>query len=471
MSTTSPSSLVLPTTDAEDQLGLALEGKLPNKEGVPLKRTDDLVASPSPSVIFRSNGGGGSFGSAQRSGHGSFGSSGYGSGSGSGYFGTLPVYRHRKTYNNTSEEDSPANPIDFKFKQLGNGDLAADVTVLARERIRSRSSSIDGVYSIPSPYFTSAQIPTNQNSLETFNSLRGGVGVGGETSAQNSIHQISSSSIDSESYASATDSVGDFRFVSEYEEIPWWSNEDFATMCSLCFSEFGFFVRKHHCRYCGSIVCYRCSTLKVKMRWLGYSEPVRICDRCRGPVKLIAAQERDDAPPSFPHLSQYQQQQQQQQRRQRERKHRERTLLNENDEDEEQEQEEQKEAEEEEDIYKRQQRKSKVKEPYKARVITEMNDSEGKWWLVLLSRWDSTPGTKRQIVGQKIWKGLPVPLRGKVWQVVSGARAARFQDHQLFSNVSLAYLFSSSLSLVHVLIPFFTLCSVVRSVGTKRIKC
>ena len=38
-----------------------------------------------------------------------------------------------------------------------------------------------------------------------------------------------------------------------------WINDNMVTHCHNCKSEFGFFIRKHHCRNCGNIFCRTCT--------------------------------------------------------------------------------------------------------------------------------------------------------------------------------------------------------------------
>ena len=45
---------------------------------------------------------------------------------------------------------------------------------------------------------------------------------------------------------------------------PEWSDN---MVCTKCRSEFGTFLRKHHCRNCGRIFCYKCSTKTMPLPW------------------------------------------------------------------------------------------------------------------------------------------------------------------------------------------------------------
>ncbi|XP_071963696.1 zinc finger FYVE domain-containing protein 26-like [Antedon mediterranea] len=59
-----------------------------------------------------------------------------------------------------------------------------------------------------------------------------------------------------------------------------WVKDMDVTFCMVCKTEkFSMFNRRHHCRRCGRVVCWRCSQLQAIVK--GYGEvPVRICDDC-----------------------------------------------------------------------------------------------------------------------------------------------------------------------------------------------
>jgi hypothetical protein len=44
-----------------------------------------------------------------------------------------------------------------------------------------------------------------------------------------------------------------------------WVDDDKITTCHKCEKEFGFFLRKHHCRSCGNIFCYLCVNYTVSI--------------------------------------------------------------------------------------------------------------------------------------------------------------------------------------------------------------
>jgi len=57
-----------------------------------------------------------------------------------------------------------------------------------------------------------------------------------------------------------------------------WQADDDASQCPLCEKGFGMLTRKHHCRFCGLVVCSDC--LKTKTEHYKTKEQESICDRC-----------------------------------------------------------------------------------------------------------------------------------------------------------------------------------------------
>ncbi|EQC36218.1 hypothetical protein, variant [Saprolegnia diclina VS20] len=59
--------------------------------------------------------------------------------------------------------------------------------------------------------------------------------------------------------------------------VDWVRDED-VHACALCATAFGFFVRRHHCRGCGHIVCAECAVARREVYGLLGLE--RVCDAC-----------------------------------------------------------------------------------------------------------------------------------------------------------------------------------------------
>eukprot|EP00117_Sycon_ciliatum_P035834 scpid63679/ scgid27085/ Zinc finger FYVE domain-containing protein 21 len=78
--------------------------------------------------------------------------------------------------------------------------------------------------------------------------------------------------------AVATDEAS--RSLFDLGEPPWVKDEE-AARCSNCQTAFTFFVRKHHCRFCGDLYCSKCSPSAVPSLRQGYIDPVRLCEDCR----------------------------------------------------------------------------------------------------------------------------------------------------------------------------------------------
>ncbi|CAM9819814.1 unnamed protein product, partial [Hapterophycus canaliculatus] len=52
-----------------------------------------------------------------------------------------------------------------------------------------------------------------------------------------------------------------------------WEKDEDAEVCAVCRQGFKIYRRRHHCRYCGRVVCQDCSASKIAGR--------RACDPCR----------------------------------------------------------------------------------------------------------------------------------------------------------------------------------------------
>ena len=59
-----------------------------------------------------------------------------------------------------------------------------------------------------------------------------------------------------------------------------WVYDFDVSYCMICMSEFGWFIRRHHCRACGYVVCGECSKYKAKIGGLPEEIESRICCNC-----------------------------------------------------------------------------------------------------------------------------------------------------------------------------------------------
>uniref|UniRef100_A0A5B7CF94 FYVE-type domain-containing protein n=1 Tax=Davidia involucrata TaxID=16924 RepID=A0A5B7CF94_DAVIN len=68
------------------------------------------------------------------------------------------------------------------------------------------------------------------------------------------------------------------------EEKYHWVPDETVTKCTACGTDFGAFVRKHHCRNCGDIFCDKCTQGRIALTADEYAQPVRVCDQCLAEV-------------------------------------------------------------------------------------------------------------------------------------------------------------------------------------------
>ncbi len=69
------------------------------------------------------------------------------------------------------------------------------------------------------------------------------------------------------------------KYENGFQGVGWIIDEDINT-CMICDREFGFFLRKHHCRSCGNVVCYICSPDFVVIEEMLALGEQRVCIQC-----------------------------------------------------------------------------------------------------------------------------------------------------------------------------------------------
>ncbi len=70
------------------------------------------------------------------------------------------------------------------------------------------------------------------------------------------------------------------------KEKPTWQPDYTTSKCNKCETSFSLFTRRHHCRACGHIYCYKCSSSRIAIPFLDFMDPVRVCDDCLPRVTL-----------------------------------------------------------------------------------------------------------------------------------------------------------------------------------------
>ncbi|OQR98967.1 myosin-like protein [Achlya hypogyna] len=61
---------------------------------------------------------------------------------------------------------------------------------------------------------------------------------------------------------------------------PPWVADDGVVDCMSCGQAFGMAMRKHHCRHCGRIICYQCSSNRIPLPKFNQPSAARVCDVC-----------------------------------------------------------------------------------------------------------------------------------------------------------------------------------------------
>ncbi|XVE94529.1 hypothetical protein REPUB_Repub02eG0016600 [Reevesia pubescens] len=82
------------------------------------------------------------------------------------------------------------------------------------------------------------------------------------------------------------------------EEKDHWIPDEAVSKCTACATDFGPFVRRHHCRNCGDIFCDKCTAGRIALTADENAQPVRVCDQCMAEVtqRLSNAKEAASKP-------------------------------------------------------------------------------------------------------------------------------------------------------------------------------
>ncbi|KAH8312181.1 hypothetical protein KR044_009730, partial [Drosophila immigrans] len=79
---------------------------------------------------------------------------------------------------------------------------------------------------------------------------------------------------------------GAFKMPNEAPTREHWTRDEDATHCMCCRrSAFTMLMRRHHCRRCGRVVCYACSTQRMVIPELYGEVEVRVCNDCCTPAE------------------------------------------------------------------------------------------------------------------------------------------------------------------------------------------
>ena len=78
----------------------------------------------------------------------------------------------------------------------------------------------------------------------------------------------------------------DFNCTTGSKKAAVWSADHESKECQACAKAFNLFIRRHHCRQCGALVCGKCSKNSMILPHIHDKKKLRVCDKCfAGPAK------------------------------------------------------------------------------------------------------------------------------------------------------------------------------------------
>lgn len=81
--------------------------------------------------------------------------------------------------------------------------------------------------------------------------------------------------------------------MEQREELPTWVPDSSSAECMICMRRFGWPARRHHCRFCGQLVCASCSRTRRVFRCKPAMGPLRCCDKCERRLASVDERELD----------------------------------------------------------------------------------------------------------------------------------------------------------------------------------
>mmetsp|Transcript_17960 Transcript_17960/g.28372 ORF Transcript_17960/g.28372 Transcript_17960/m.28372 type:complete len:552 (-) Transcript_17960:3960-5615(-) len=83
--------------------------------------------------------------------------------------------------------------------------------------------------------------------------------------------------------------------------------DDYCEVCMRCSAKFGVMLRRHHCYYCGMLLCYDCTQKKLVDIWKLYfaakKEYIRVCDNCYANHQQDAVREHNEVSTDENHIT------------------------------------------------------------------------------------------------------------------------------------------------------------------------
>jgi len=87
-------------------------------------------------------------------------------------------------------------------------------------------------------------------------------------------------SLSNESFCSSWDEIEEADY-----KLAAWVPDYYVTHCQSCNDKFTLRLRKHHCRHCGQVFCYKCADNFYPLPNLNLTAPVRVCRSCKSIIE------------------------------------------------------------------------------------------------------------------------------------------------------------------------------------------
>lgn len=112
-------------------------------------------------------------------------------------------------------------------------------------------------------------------------------------------YHISHTSFSSSEHISTDQSLdslcGAFRMPKNAPQRDDWIRDEEATVCMCCRrAAFTMLIRRHHCRRCGRVVCFACSTHRMRIPEIYADIEVRICNDCHQQIEELQIQNKKE---------------------------------------------------------------------------------------------------------------------------------------------------------------------------------
>jgi len=198
---------------------------------------------------------------------------------------------YANSINSNTNSNTTINPGSYTSSNIRIKSNNGGTVVVHRRKSSVKSSDITLAESLamagPTTISTSFRNQRSYGALshpsQNYNSNgNGGGGPGGEESLRRSNSRSSFDSVTSQN-SNPDKTQRSMKLISMLkngESKQYWMQDENCKQCYECKTNFNTFRRKHHCRICGQIFCYKCASATISGEKFGYSGTLRVCNYC-----------------------------------------------------------------------------------------------------------------------------------------------------------------------------------------------